>query len=100
MQVLALSQRAPGVTAADLAQHQAAEARAACALIAQGVIRSAHLCPERPGSVLVLECESVAAAQAHLATLPMVRAGLVRFDAWEMKPYTGWQALFAQEAAP
>ena len=31
MQILALSQRAPGVTAADLARHQADEARAACA---------------------------------------------------------------------
>jgi hypothetical protein len=100
MQILALSHRNAGVTAADLAQHQADEARAACALIAQGVIRSAHLCPDRPGSVLVLECESVAAAQAQLATLPMVRHGLVRFDAWEMRPYTGWQALFAPERAP
>lgn len=100
MQILALSQRAPGVTAAELAAHQAAEARAACALIAQGVIRSAHLCPDRPGSVLVLECDSVATAQTHLATLPMVREGLVRFDAWEMRPYTGWQALFAPEPAP
>jgi hypothetical protein len=98
MQILALSQRAPGVSAADLGRHQAAEARAACALIAQGVIRSAHLCPDRPGSVLVLECESVEAAQAHLASLPMVREGLVRFDAWQMLPYTGWQALFAAEA--
>lgn len=98
MQVLALSRRAPGVTAQDLAPYATAEARAAHTLVAAGVIRSAHLCPERPGSALVLECDSVEEAHLQLAALPMVRAGLIAFELTRMLPYTGYSVLFRPEA--
>ena len=94
MQILALSRRLPATTVERLSGLAAAEAAAAWKLHAQGVIRSVHMCPERPGSMVVLECESLEEARAHLATLPMVRDGLIDFDLSRMLPFTGYAALF------
>lgn len=97
MQILALSHRSAGTTAGQLAALAQAEAAAAHRLIAAGTIRSVHMCPERPGSMIVLECASVEEARAHLAQLPMVQAGLIAFDLSRMLPYTGYAALFRDE---
>jgi hypothetical protein len=97
MQILALSRRVDGVTPAQLAPLAAAEAAAAYRLLATGTLRSAHMCPERPGAMLVLECATLAEAQAELATLPMVAQGLLAFDVCRMLPYTGTSALFSPE---
>lgn len=94
MQVLALSRRLEGTTPEKLAAHAADEARVAWQLHTEGLLRSVHLCPERPGSVIVLECASLDEARATLQRLPMVQAGLIAFDVSRMLPYTGWAALF------
>lgn len=95
MQILALSRRLDGTTPQMLAAHAADEARAALALVESGHIRSVHMCPERPGSMIVLECDSLEHARALLGTLPMVAQGLITFDLSRMLPYTGFKALFA-----
>lgn len=97
MQILALSRRLSGVGPEQLAAHAQAEAAAAFALIEAGVIRSVHLCPERPGSMVVLECAGLEEARAALAQLPMVRAGLIEFELSRMLPYTAVKALFRPE---
>jgi hypothetical protein len=97
MQVLALSRRLAAATPQAMAAHAEGEALAAHRLIAAGVLRSAHLCPERPGAALVLECASLDEARAHLATLPMVQAGLIDFDVSRMLPYTSYAELFKDE---
>ena len=95
MQILALSRRRPGVGPEQLAPHARAEAAAAFALVEAGVIRSVHMCPERPGSMIVLECAGLDEARAALGQLPMVRAGLIEFELSRMLPYTAIKALFA-----
>jgi hypothetical protein len=97
MPVLALSRRLDGATPEQLAALAHDEARASWALHAAGVLRSVHLCPDRPGAAVVLDCDTLEQARAHLATLPMVAAGLIDFELTRLAPYTGWQALFAQE---
>ena len=99
MQFLALSRRLEGTTPERLAPLATDEARVAWQLHAEGLLRSVHLCPERPGSAIVLECASIDDAQAALQRLPMVRAGLIAFDVSRMLPYTGWAALFREEPA-
>lgn len=99
MQFLALSRRLDGTTPDMLAPLAADEARAAWQLHAQGVLRSVHMCPERPGSMIVLECATLDDARATLAQLPMVKAGLIAFEVSRMLPYTGWTALFGKEGA-
>lgn len=94
MQILALSRRLPGTTPEQLAALAAAEAAAAHALLVDGVVRSIHMCPDRPGSMVVLECASLDDARAALARLPMVREGLIAFDLSRLLPYTGYEALF------
>jgi hypothetical protein len=94
MQYLALSRRCPGVTAQHLKPWLREEAQAAWALHASGVLRSVHMCPDRPGSMLVLECADLEEVHSHLATLPMVAQGLIDFDVSRMLPYTGFDALF------
>ncbi len=95
MQILALSRRRPGTTPETLAPWLEAEAARAFELIAAGVFRSVHLCPERPGSMIVLECASLDEARSQLGTLPMVREGLIDFELSRLLPYTGVRALFA-----
>lgn len=99
MQFLALSRRLEGTTAEKLAPLAADEARVAWLLHVEGSLRSVHLCPDRPGSVLLLECASLDEAHATLDRLPMVQAGLIAFDVSRMLPYTGWAALFGAGAA-
>lgn len=97
MQFVALSRRLPGTTPEQLAAHAADEALVAHQLLSEGVIRSIHMCPDRPGSMVTLECASLADAQAALARLPMVRDGLIAFDVSRLLPYTGYAALFRDE---
>lgn len=99
MQILALSVRRPGTTPEALAPLAAAEARAAWQLHAEGLLRSVHLCPERPGSAIVLECASLDEARVALQRLPMVQAGLIDFELSRLLPYTGWAALFRDGGA-
>lgn len=94
MQILALSRRNPGVTDAQLAPLAEAEAAAAFALYAAGSFRSMHMLPDRPGAMVVLECEGIEAARRLMARLPMVEAGLIDFDYSRMLPFTGTRALF------
>jgi hypothetical protein len=97
MQLLALSRRNPGTTAQQLGPLAAAEALAVHKLVAAGVIRSAHMCPERVGAMIVLECADLPDANAQLATLPMVAQGLISFDVTRMLPYTGYAALLDEK---
>lgn len=94
MQFIALSRRQPGTTQDLLAPHATEEANVAWQLHTEGVLRSVHICPDRPGSVIILECQSLSDAEAALARLPMVKDGLITFDVSRMIPYTGWAALF------
>lgn len=97
MQILALSKRLPGTSDAQLAPLAAAEAAAAFALYAGGAFRSLHVLPDRPGAMVVLECEGVEDARQIMSALPMVRAGLIDFDYSRMLPYTNFKALFRDQ---
>lgn len=47
--------------------------------------------------MVTLECASLASARDHLATLPLVRAGVIEFQLHELRPYDGYARLFAAE---
>ena len=94
MKILALEREVPGLTAADFQPHLKAEARRVWELQQADVIREIHFRADRPEAVLTLECESVAAAEEILGSLPLVQAGLIDFELIPLKPYPGLQRLF------
>jgi hypothetical protein len=95
VRVLALEREVPGVADAAFEPHLVAEAARVWELYVAGTLREIHFRADRDEAVLVLECRDADAARAALATLPLVRAGLIEFDVVPLRPYPGLARLFA-----
>ncbi len=95
MKLLALERELPDATAAQFQLHLKDEAAHVWELYQAGVLRELYFRPDQHTAVLVLECESVAAAEQLLAGFPLVQAGLICFDVVPLAPYTGFARLFA-----
>lgn len=96
MKIIAISSDAPGVTEDQFTPHLKTEARRAWELVQSGALREIYFRADQPDAVLIFECDSVAAASDLLATLPLVRAGLIRFELIPLAPYPGFARLFAE----
>ena len=97
MKILALEADAPGADeGAYTGALLQAEARRAWELFQAGVIRELYFRTDRHAAVLVLECASSEEAQAVLATLPLVAAGLITFEVIPLAPYPGFARLFSE----
>ncbi len=97
MKIIALSSDAPGVTEDQFAPHLKAEARRAWELAQSGALRELYFRADQPDAVLIFECAGVDEARNLLATLPLVRAGLITFELIPLAPYPGFARLFAEE---
>jgi hypothetical protein len=71
-----------------------AEARRAWDLHQDGPTRELCFRADETLSVLILERADVAAAEAALASLAMVAAGLIRFEVLPLRAYPGFARLF------
>ena len=60
-------------------------------------MREAHFRKDRPGVVLVLECENIAEAKKILSTFPMVRNGVIDFDIIPVGHFVPFGTLLDQE---
>jgi len=96
MKIIAIEHETPGATAEQFAPLLEEEARQVWALQQDGVIRAAHFRVERSEAVLELECAGVEAAREALESLPLVRAGLIRFELIGLRPYPGFARLFKE----
>jgi hypothetical protein len=47
-------------------------------------------------AVIIMECENTEAATDILQTLPLVKAGLVKFETSQLLPYPGFKRLFTE----
>jgi hypothetical protein len=56
--------------------------------------------PDNPGAVLVLEAESIAAAQVALDDLPRLAHEIVDFGLIELRPFAAFAARFATPETP
>jgi len=61
-------------------------------LFQEGIIRDIYF-TENENAVIVLECASKDEAFSILATLPLVKAGLIGFDVMELRPYSGFDRI-------
>lgn len=94
MKIIALEVEHPDATSADFSPYLEDEARHVWVLQQQGVVREAHFRADRHTAVLILECDSLAQAEALTASFPLVRAGLIHFDLIPLLPYSGFARLF------
>ena len=95
MKLLALERDVPGVVAAQFTSEiLRAEASRAWALHQAGVIRELYFRADAHAAVLVLECADAAEAEAALAGLPLVAAGLISFEVIPLTAYPGFARLF------
>ena len=95
MKILALEQELPGVRGEQFHPHLKAEAARVWELYQAGVLREIYFRQDRTTAVLVMECADVEEARDVLATLPLVREGLIVFEVIPLAPYPGLSRLFA-----
>ncbi|RPI24494.1 MAG: superoxide dismutase [Chloroflexota bacterium] len=94
MKILAIERETPGATAQQFKPHLKPEAVRAWELYQAGVIREMYFHRDEHIAVLVLECADETEAANFLATLPLVKAGLIAFDLMPLVPYDGFARLF------
>jgi hypothetical protein len=97
MKILALEKDVPGVRGEKFHPHLKAEAARVWELYQAGVLREIYFRQDRTSAVLVMECADVAEARGILATLPLVREGLIDFEIIPLVPYPGLSRLFNSE---
>ncbi len=96
MRIIAIEQEAPGLNKRDFVPHLRDEAEAGWKLYKEGVIREMYFRADRPEAILILECSDLKEAEDRLAELPLVEKGLIRFELIPLKPYHGFERLFAK----
>ena len=94
MKILAMEVETEGVKAEQFVPHLRAEARRVWELYQGGLIREIYFRADRSEAVLILECADANAAQLTLESLPLVQAGLIRFEVIPLVPYPGFSRLF------
>lgn len=60
-------------------------------------VRSVYYFADMGGAILLYEAASLAEAQTAIDQLPMGQAGVLTFEIIPLKPYTGFEQLFARE---
>ena len=94
MKILAMEVEAVGLAPEQFAPYLKAEARRAWELYQSGIIRELYFHADQSKAVLILECADTTEAGRVLETLPLVQAGLIRFDLIPLVPYPGFGRLF------
>jgi muconolactone delta-isomerase len=98
MKILALEKEVPGVADDQFTpQLLHEEAKQVWELHQAGMIRELYFSQDTHEAVLMLECNNVEEAQSVLASLPLVKAGLLAFKIIPLIPYNGFSRLFAKE---
>jgi hypothetical protein len=97
MKILAIDKILPGATEEKIYPLLKEEAAQAWKFHEQDVFREIYFRTDRPGAVVMLECESVEEARKVIDTLPLVKAGLVDFDLIPLGAFKPLGTLFAKE---
>jgi hypothetical protein len=94
MKILAMDSFLPGVTLEKIQPHLKEEAATAWKHYTDGTVREIYFRQDHPGAVMVLECGSVEQAKKITDGLPLVRAGLIRFEFIPLGPFLPFAELF------
>jgi muconolactone delta-isomerase len=96
MKILAMEIGTEGVTSGQFKPHLKSEAKRVWELYQDGTIREFYFREDRSEAVLMLECADPGEARQMLASLPLVKAGLITFDIIPLVPYPGIARLFGE----
>lgn len=99
MKILTMEIEAEGASPEEYQPHLRQEARRVWELYQSGVIRELYFRADRSEAVLMLECRDVEEAQQVLSSLPLVQAGLIRFETIPLVPYPGFARLFGESGS-
>jgi hypothetical protein len=94
MKILALEKEIPNTEPEQFAPHLKAEAACLWELYQNGQVRETYFRQDRSEAVLMLECADIREASQVLDSLPLVQAGLIRFEVIPLVPYPGFERLF------
>jgi hypothetical protein len=97
MKIIALEREKTGLSAADFQPFLQAEAVRLWELVKSGVVRETYFDAQVHTAVLIMECSNLDEAGRVLATLPLVKNGLIEFDLIPLAPYTGFERLFSSK---
>ena len=99
MKLLAIMRPRDGVDVQrEVARHAASELGELWKLYRGGTVREMYA-PAGPGAVLVLEADSVEAAQEALSQLPLLVNEVMALELIELRPFTALQMLFREGVA-
>ena len=96
MKILAMEIEVEGVNSEQFQPHLKAEAQRVWELYQSGTLRELYFRADRSEAVLILECADINEAQQVLASLPLVKAGLIAFEVIRLVPYPGFTRLFGE----
>jgi hypothetical protein len=94
MQILAIEKEQPDATPEQFASLSKAEAQRAWGFYQAGVFRQLYFRADEHSAVIMLECANLTEAEAILQELPLVHAGLIRFELIPLAAYPGFARLF------
>jgi hypothetical protein len=96
MKLLAIGRPREGADAHQIARCVREEMSALWQLYRDGAVQQMYS-PGRPGAVLVLEVATRDQAEAALAGLPLAAGGLIDFELIELRPFSAFEVLFADQ---
>lgn len=97
MRIIAIQKETPHLNKRDFVPYLRDEAIQGWELFKEGIIREMFYRDEKYEVVLILECENKEEAKRKLATLPLVENGLIEFELIPLRPYHGFERLFAKQ---
>jgi hypothetical protein len=97
MKILAIEKEVSGITNEQFTPALLrSEALRAWELYQEGILRELFFREDRNEAVLFLECRDIQEAQTVLATLPLVKTGLIAFEIIPLTAYNGFARLFSE----
>jgi hypothetical protein len=94
MKILAIENEYGAKSSDDFKPYLKDEASAVWNLYKKNFIREIYFRKDKSSAVLMLECESVEAAESILAELPLVKKELICFEIIPLVAYPGFERLF------
>jgi hypothetical protein len=95
MKFLAIIDVVAGASIEEIRAEMTRELKESWKLFVAGALREAYATDSPARVVFVLETADAVSAAADLDKLPLIHAGLLRYELIELRPFTNWSLLFA-----